>query len=132
MFMDWKTQLNKDVNFSPNWYIALTYFLSTSQDDWFLDTDDYSKILMECNGTRIAKMILKKKTKVGEISLIVKNYYVAMSNKTAWWLWRDRPKDLRNRTESQEVDSHRSARVIFDKGEKNDSREDGWPSHKWC
>ena len=64
----------------PKCYIILTQFLIKSQQDFLVDLDSIIlKFIWKGKGSRIAKTIIKKKSKVERVSLFnFKTYYIAV------------------------------------------------------
>ena len=84
--------------------------------DFFVQTD---KLMLKFKGSRIAKTTLKKKNKVGGLTLPnFKTYYRAMVIQVVWYQPKARHLDQWNRSQSPEINPYICAQPIFDKGTK--------------
>ena len=78
----------------------------------------YSKIYGKTTELEELKQFWERKINWEESVYPISRLTIAKGVKTLWCVWRDRHKDQWNRKENLEIDPHKYAQLIFDKGAK--------------
>nr|KAF6410576.1 hypothetical protein HJG63_009085 [Rousettus aegyptiacus] len=77
------------------------------------------KFICNCKVSQIAETILKKKNKIGGLTLPdFKTYYKATAIKTVWYQHKDKLINQWDRIKSTEINSYIYSHLIFNKGVK--------------
>ena len=133
MFLDWKTQhCENDYTTQSNLHIQCNPY-QTTNGIFHRMRPKLLQFVWKHKRPRIAKAILKKKNRAGEIRLPdFRLYYKATIIKSVWYWHKNRNIDQCNRREIPEKNPHTYRHNIFDRGGKNKQWRKDRLFNKWC